>query len=396
MRRAFTLVELLVVVVVIVTLMAVTFRLGSVGSQSTFKSRTVNRMQRLENCLSGYYAAYGSYPPVALHGSRDYTFAVDGHGIQQVGTGSGGGRHEPDLDWKRVEAACRSQPVGMSFPFSSQDVASYVEEISRLLMEKANSNEARYKSFRDNEALKYGFFALTGNSQIQNKSKYSSWSQVQVFKLGLMSYLLPRLLVIFNVQSGSGSAPSGFSQLFSNQNQWIKFNELPCDFSTGQPYQSWDDVIHDMWSKSDRWKIAALPSQAVCARWMPNLEGIVAGASYSRMFYGVRPYDTVHGSYVVSADTVNPALYSAGESQSGGDNYSQQYLLDNMTVLDGWAREFYYYSPSPHQSYTLWSAGPNGRTFPPWVTDEELSQLKSSDRSKAQSWIADDIVHMKN
>ena len=53
MRRAFTLVELLVVVVVIVTLMAVTFRLGSVGSESTYKSRTINRMQRLENCLSG-------------------------------------------------------------------------------------------------------------------------------------------------------------------------------------------------------------------------------------------------------------------------------------------------------------------------------------------------------
>ena len=43
----------------IVTLMAITFRLGNVGSASTYKSRTVNRMQRLENCLSGYYAAYG-------------------------------------------------------------------------------------------------------------------------------------------------------------------------------------------------------------------------------------------------------------------------------------------------------------------------------------------------
>ena len=71
MRRAFTLIELLVVVVVIVTRMAITFRLGSIGSESTSRARTVNRMQRLENCLSGYYAAYGSYPPVALHGSRD-------------------------------------------------------------------------------------------------------------------------------------------------------------------------------------------------------------------------------------------------------------------------------------------------------------------------------------
>ena len=397
MRRAFTLVELLVVVVVIVTLMAVTFRLGSVGSASTAKSRTINRMQRLENCLSGYYAAYGSYPPVALHGRRDYTYKVDGHGIQQVE----GNQHEYNLDdteatRKRVEAACRSQPVGMSFPFSSQEVANYVSEISRMLMEKANSNEDRYKSFRANEALKYGFYALTGNSQLQSKSKYSSWSQVQVFKLGLMSYLLPRLLVIFNAQSGSGSAPSGFSQLFSKQNQWTMFNELPCDFSTGQPYENWDAVIKDAWSRSDRWKIAALPSQAVCARWMPNLERIVSGAAENRVFYGVRIRDNLYGYYVVSADTTNPTLYSAGDSQSGGDNYSQQYLLDNMTVLDGWSNEFYYYSPSPHQSYTLWSAGPNERTFPPWVTDEELSQLKSAERSRVQTWIADDIVHMKN
>ena len=115
-----------------------------------------------------------------------------------------------------------------------------------------------------------------------------------------------------------------------------------------------------------------------------------------RTIYGVDLVDTYYSSAAVTADTTNPTLYSAGESQSGGDNYSQQYLLDGMTVLDGWGHEFYYYSPSPHQSYTLWSAGPNGRTFPPWVTDEELSQLSGSDRAKAQSWIADDIVHMGN
>ncbi|MBQ2630170.1 MAG: type II secretion system protein GspG [Kiritimatiellae bacterium] len=392
MRKAFTLVELLVVVVVIVTLMAITFRLGSVGSESTSKARTVNRMQRLENCLSGYYAAYGSYPPVALHGSRDYTYTVDGHGIQQVGTGSGSGTHEQDLDWARVEAACRCQPVGMSYPFANQNIAQYVEEVARQLMEKANSSEARYKAFQNNEALKYGFFALTDNSQIQQKGQYSEWSRVQVFKFGLMSYLLPRMLVMLNVSSGSG-ASSGFSQLFRQQKQWYMNNELPCDFETGQQYDDWNAVLNDM--QRDRWKVAALPSQATCARWMPNLEGIVFGAG-NRELYGVKLGDTYYGSTIVTADTVDPTLYSAAESQSGGSNYSQQYLLDGMTVLDGWGHEFYYYSPSPHQSYTLWSAGANGKTFPPWVTDEEMSQLSGTDRAKAQSWIADDIVHMQN
>ena len=391
MRRAFTLVELLVVVVVIVTLMAITFRLGNVGSASTYKSRTVNRMQRLENCLSGYYAAYGSYPPVALHGSRDYTYAVDGHGVQQVGIGSGSGRHEANISWERVEAACRSQPVGFSFPFASQEISDYVDSISEMLMEKANSSESQYKSFRDNEALRFGFKALNNNSMIQNKSNYKDWSRVQIFKFGLMCYLLPRLLVVFNVPSGN-SVPSGFEQLFTKQKQWTMNNELPCDFSSGQPYQSWSAVLSDYHNRSDRWKIAALPSQAVCARWLPNLEGSVAGAS--RTFYGVSLHDPLFRAAAVTADTTNPQLYSAGESQSGGSNYSQQDLLDGMTVRDGWHNEFYYYSPSPHQSYTLWSAGPNGKTFPPWVTDEELSQLR--EKTTVQGWISDDIVHMRN
>ena len=122
MRKAFTLVELLVVVVVIVTLMAITFRLGSAGDGQTRRARTVNRMQRLENCLSGYYAAYGSYPPVALHGSRDYRYRVTDLGIQKDADSSGGedfderklSNSDDGSSWKRVEAACRSQPVGMS------------------------------------------------------------------------------------------------------------------------------------------------------------------------------------------------------------------------------------------------------------------------------------------
>ena len=394
MRKAFTLVELLVVVVVIVTLMAVTFRLGSAGSDQTYRARTVNRMQRLENCLSGYYAAYGSYPPVALHGSRDYTYKVDGHGIQQVGTGSGSGQHEDKLSWERVDAACRSQPVAFNYPFANPDIKNYVDEISKMLMEKANSSEKRYERFRNNEALKYGFFALTDNSALSQKAQYSEWTRVQMFRFGLMSYLLPRLIVIFNF-SGASSAPSGFSQIFQQQRQWTMNNELPCDFETGQPYTDWSDVMKEM--TRDSWKIAALPSQAATARWMPNLEGIVYGAS--REFYGVNLHDSYFGASAaggVDAEDANPKLFSAGESQSGGSNYSQQYLLDGLTVLDGWGHDFYYYSPSPHQTYTLWSAGPNGRTFPPWVTDEELNQLSGTDRQTAQSWMADDIMHMRN
>lgn len=388
MRKGFTLIELLVVVVVIVTLMAITFRLGSAGSDSTAKARTINRMQRLENCLSGYYAAYGSYPPVALHGSRDYTYRVNGQGIQQVD----GDQHEAELTWASVEAACRSQPVAMRYPFASDDIKNYVREISNILMEKANSSDPQYKNFQNNEALKHGFDALTDNSQLSGKGNYSEWADVQAFQMGLLSYVMPRFLVIFNVQSG-GTTASGFDQIFTAQKQWTMNNELPCDFETGQPYSSWKAVINEM--SRNRWKIAALPSQAVCARWMPNLEGIVAGAD--RTFYGVRVYDSYYGGSAagVSTETYNPKLYSAGNSQ-GGDGYSQQYILDSMTVKDGWNNDLYYYSPTPHQSYTLWSAGPNGKTFPPWVTDEELQSMKGNERDTAREWMADDIMHMQN
>ena len=83
MKKGFTLVEMLIVVVVLVTLMSITFRLSSLGDDQTRRNRTISRMQRLENCLSGFYAAYGTYPPVELHGSRDYDLGVNNQtGIQ--------------------------------------------------------------------------------------------------------------------------------------------------------------------------------------------------------------------------------------------------------------------------------------------------------------------------
>ena len=81
MKKAFTLVEMLVVVVVIVTLMTMTFRLSSIGDDSRRRNETLSRMNRIENCLSGYYAAFGGYPPVALHGTRNIYAKVSGHGI---------------------------------------------------------------------------------------------------------------------------------------------------------------------------------------------------------------------------------------------------------------------------------------------------------------------------
>ena len=86
--RGFTLIELLIVTVVIATLMAIVFRLAGSGGESTARAKTLARLQKLSNALSGYYAAFGSYPPVPLQGrSRDIYREVDGslslgYGIQ--------------------------------------------------------------------------------------------------------------------------------------------------------------------------------------------------------------------------------------------------------------------------------------------------------------------------
>ena len=68
-KSGFTLIELLIVTVVVVSLMAIVFRLSGIAGGATDRQETVSRLQRLENCLSGYYAAFGSYPPVPLQGA---------------------------------------------------------------------------------------------------------------------------------------------------------------------------------------------------------------------------------------------------------------------------------------------------------------------------------------
>ena len=115
MKKAFTLIELLIVTVVIVTLMGIVFRLAGTGSDSKARATTVSRLQKLSNALSGYYAAFGSYPPVPLQGrSRDIYTRVDSHGSMGYGIqGRPSDRNTPAFESaemkKQIEAACRAQ-----------------------------------------------------------------------------------------------------------------------------------------------------------------------------------------------------------------------------------------------------------------------------------------------
>lgn len=381
MKRAFTLVELMIVIVVIAILASITFRIAGIGQDSTARNRTIARMQRIENAISGYFAAYGSYPPVPLEGrSRNIYYKVNGYGIQQV-------ESDPDtseLKWDRVEAACRAQPVAMCFPFASSR-QEYVKTVSSALMELHNNSDST-SDYAKNEALAKPFDALDNPEMLSSKRGDTDWTRIQMFQFGLMSFLLPRYLVMMGHSNNA---------VYDNFSQWSSNNQLPCRFETGVPYESWSTLNHDLSDKSERWKIALLPSQSVCARWIANFENILA-CETDLEIYGVHVKGREHrDGGNVSTYNPWPVLYSAANSQGGeGTSGSQQYVLDCITCRDGWYHEFYYYSPPPYQTYRIWSAGPNGRTFPPWISPEEIEKLK--EKNTVRNWMADDIVHMRN
>ena len=389
MKKGFTLVEMLVVVVVIVTLMTMTFRLSSIGDDSNRRNTTLSRMNRIENCLSGYYAAFGSYPPVALHGSRNIYARVSNHGIQSEDEENKNiwgwktiGKEDEQEAWEQVKAACKSQPVDARFPFPEEsEYNTVVKTISNQLQKEAqksgstlsNSRKAVLGSPFDN--------GVTDNIGRHDASEYE-WRRLQLFKFGLMSYLLPRYLVMMN------SSKTFFEGAYK---QWEMNNQLPCNPLTGARFNGWQ-VVRDR-SRSTVGaqiaEVANIPSQAVTARWMPNLAGIVC-CNHDFNLFGISIRGD-QGASELRADNTNIEVYSPGGYDAAGT--ANQYVLDSVTVLDGWWNEFYYYSPPPYQTYTLWSAGPNNRTFPPWISRKELG----SDANKCVGlWVEDDIVRMSN
>ena len=117
---------------------------------------------------------------------------------------------------------------------------------------------------------------------------------------------------------------------------------------------------------------------------MPNLAGIVC-CNHDYKLYGINIRGDSSASDLRS-DNFNIPIFN-------GDGSYSPYVLDGATVLDGWWEEFYYYSPPPYQSYTLWSSGPNERTFPPWVSRKTLDPKANR---CVGLWVEDDIVRMSN
>lgn len=379
MKKGFTLVELLIVVVILVTLMSMVFRIGNIGSESEKRSVTIQRIQRLENALSGFYAAFGMYPPVKIHASRNIYLMVDEQGRQSDGqenTNFG----SPEM-WRQVEAACRAQPMGCEFPFDkgwSDQIASASAELPA---------EAGV-TFDDGVSQNMGRFAPYKNE--------TDWSKIKLFKFGVLSYLLPRYLFMMN----------GDQSFFTSYAQWTGNNTEPADAMTGDKmswqnvrnYTSGDDKDANT-RRRDLMRVANVPSQAVCARWIASLENTLACNS-QRTIFGVKiqsgssdsvmtaiPYWDEEYKMVVGKNRI---YYPDGEYNGSNSN---GYILDAITMNDGWGNELYYYSPSPHQNYQVWSSGPNGKTFAPWVARDKLP---GNANAIIAEWTKDDIVSQSN
>ena len=274
-----------------------------------------------------------------------------------------------------MEAACRAQPVAVLFPLYMLDGNDKLKKRAETIVRAINAEKGG--KFKDPKNLNKG-----------NIGK-SSWQDVQYFQFGLLSFLLPRYLFMMK----------GVQEMYTTRGgQWWVNNQRPCRLDTGVPYESWKTLQEYLgYQNSSGYNrnsaiISNMTSQAVCARWMPNFEGIISGG---RVFFGVDTSDDewpyLNGNFYDALPGYRKCLHRF--SGGGYESSVEPYLLDGMTIEDGWGTEFYYYSDPPYQNYDLWSAGPNRYTFPPWLSESEFSQ---SEQKTILNWKGDDVRHLAN
>jgi len=315
----FTLIELMVVIAVIGILMAGVFRLLSAAGTGNKRAETVARLERVQNALSGFYAEFGTYPPVLQHCSPDPYVKEEENGSTSPAS---------TLTEVNANRAASCQPVAFCYP----NVRSLDQYIGmRYAGEGINSV---------NDAL---------GPNAANRTE-SEWSGIRIFQFGLMSFLMPRIELmggeeLTRVNPDTQMTPD--LNFFSSR-QWQKHNA------------------------GARAAQRARENHAV-ARWLPNFEKCLIGGPKDLMGIDTREKDT-DINFVQHYDPKNTGL---------------RYMLQSVSVRDGWGRELYYHSMPPYQSYRIWSAGPDGKTFPPWIS---LEGLKSEDRLKVTGWTKDDIA----
>ena len=329
--KGFTLIELMVVIAVIAILSGVTFRLMSAAGLQKQRADTIAKMERIQNALSGYYAVYGMYPPVPFYKGTDFSTL----GSNDMG--------DPKYGEEAAVLLSRTQPFMFGYPYA-KELSEYIQETIR------RSKELSARGVLDpHKALG----ALTLGSD--------DWEKNRVFCFGVMSYLLPRVEMI--------GRSGGIDRQFFESALWGKNNGSSAVGGTGAAQNKLTIMLN---------KQRVIENEA-CAKWLPNFE---------RMVDDLLSGDTE----VLGVELRNPAPGNRGDRglmKSGGVFI----LLQSATMTDGWGEEFFYYSAPPHQSYRLWSAGPNKNTFPPWIPSSEYGSTGLGvNADTIRRWISDDLV----
>jgi len=334
-RQAFTLVEMMIVVAIIAILVGGVFRLLSVAGEKNKEAVTITHLERLQNALSGYYAKYGSYPPV-----QQYEY--------------------PDPE-KRRNADDRSSIDDVTFSDASANRAAHSQSIAYEFPPIKNMDD--YIDLINQNKVRSAGIALGGSRVTE-----SSWYNQPLFKFGLLSYLLPRAHIAWGNETDER-----YEKLFASP-QWSQEN-----FSSSSG-QSVEERVRKMFEGQK------VIEERTVAQWLPNFEKCI-----------------LHGTTVMGINLAGPwdALGESKETQAAIDEENERrnwfphykdvngtpFAVERMTMVDGWNRELYYYSAPPYQSYRVWSAGRDGRTFPPWIPLDAKNDYK-----KAAEWIEDDIV----
>lgn len=320
LRDAFTLIEMMVVVALVGILIGGVFRLLSAAGESAKRAETIERIQRLENAISGFYAKYGTYPNVAQHGSPD-PFVKE----EENGSTTSAGK----LEAGNANRAARCQPVAFEFP-TMVALDNFITATRGPGIVSANVNENAFDS------------------------NVVTWPEVRLFKLGVTSFIVPRW-----------DAVGEYDDEGELKNGSTKLEPKPALLKVAQ----WTETNKKYEAKKEQLKA----ERAACAEWLPNLKGLIYGGK------------TIMGVDTAAKEAGFPRLTDQPYSQGTGNRH----VLGIMTVRDSWGRDLYYYSAPPYQSYRLWSAGPNGNTFP---ADYPLTRLSTDDRKTVGDWIRDDIV----
>jgi prepilin-type N-terminal cleavage/methylation domain-containing protein len=343
-NNGFTLIELMIVIAIIGILIGTTFKLMQVAVESKARAVTVARMERLQNALSGYFSAYGMYPAVP-------TAYIN---TDPTGTGSGdlydestGDRLKDGTDGekaRRASASAHAQPIGFEYP---TPLYLTTEKLQRLL--------------RDSSVVSMGDIW-------SSMDDVEDWKKNKTFKFGLLSFLLPRVEVIGISYTRSGTPITGINSTAPVPEAYIleqwKGNNKSSSVSGNSPNADKD--------RADRLYKQLEVENEVCRRWMPCFEGVLRSFA-----------DNILGVKVNCNDNAGTRIHKRHFGKDG-----TYVALAYITIVDGWGNEFFYYSAPPYQSFRVWSAGPDGKTFPPWIPSSNSTYRDWN----AQNWIKDDIV----